>query len=50
MTDPKILKAIAWLQEQIGRVEYGEIILTIVRHGKTTRLEKTIMEKEQVQG
>ncbi len=48
MTDPQILKAIAWLQDQAGLIEYGNITLTIIRHGQTTRLEKTVTEKEQV--
>lgn len=49
MTDPQILKAIAWLQAQIKRVQYGTVTLTIIRHGETTRLEKCITEKVQVQ-
>ncbi len=48
MNDPQIIKAIAWLQDQIKHIEYGNITLTIIRHGKTTRLEKTITEKIQV--
>ena len=50
MTDPQILKAIEWLQEQIERIEYGNIKLTIIRHGKTTRFEKTTTEKFQMNG
>ncbi len=48
MIDPVIIKEIAWLQDQIGRLEYGDITLKIIRHGKTTRLEKIITEKIQV--
>jgi hypothetical protein len=49
MIDPQILKAIAWLQDQIKRVEYGTITLTVIRHGETTRMEKTTTEKVQVE-
>ncbi len=47
--DLQIIKATAWLQDQINRVEYGNITLTIIRHGKSTRLEKTVTEKVQIE-
>jgi len=46
----KLEQAVAWIIRQAGCVEYGNITLTIIRHGKTTRLEKTVTEKVQVNG
>ncbi len=47
--DPQVIKAIEWIQDQARRIEYGNVTLTIIRHGKTWRVEKTVTEKVLVE-
>lgn len=46
MNNEKLTAAMAWLQENAGRVQYGEIGITLVVHaGEVTRIEKIVKEK-----
>jgi hypothetical protein len=43
--------ALRWVERELGNLAYGEIGLSIVVHnGTIKRIEKTLTQKEQVEG
>jgi hypothetical protein len=51
MNNEKLLKTtIAWLHEQISGMRYGETAIRVIVHdGQVTRIEKSIVQKEQAE-
>ena len=48
--DLQITKAAAWIQNQKEKYPFAEISIKMVMHdGKIKRIEKTVVEKEQVE-
>ncbi len=46
--EQQMIKAMEWLKEQAKQIDYGTVTLTVIRHGKTWRLEKGVTEKIMV--
>jgi len=51
MNNEKLLKTtIAWLHQKVSGMQYGETAIRVIVHnGQVTRIEKSIVEKEQAE-
>jgi hypothetical protein len=48
---PEIAAAASWLAEQVERVAFGEVTVTLVLHGgKVSRIERSVTEKSLSEG